>query len=114
MRSHEAIKSRVGFADTVTIVLQFLIQFLPGVEVLPVCLTQSPFGPGPSEVVRSRRCRQRGCRALSMGVGGGEGGLLGKRAPPCSRLRLVHRAGAAVAGAPGAPCTYAEGRRITA
>lgn len=48
MRSHEAIKSRVGFADTVTIVLQFLIQFLPGVEVLPVCLTQSPFGPGPS------------------------------------------------------------------
>lgn len=47
MRFCEIIKFWLIFADVVMDVLQFLIEFRPKVEVLPVCLIQSSFLGGP-------------------------------------------------------------------
>lgn len=48
MRFREIIKSRLIFADVVMNVSQFLVEFPPEVEVLPVCNCH-PFSVAPSE-----------------------------------------------------------------
>lgn len=95
MRFREIIKSRLIFADVATNVSQFLVEFPPEVEVLPVCNCH-PFSVAPSEVppgVQMTSCRSAG--SLSLPGWEAADSARGAGSVPASRHRAT----------PGAPWT---------